>query len=69
MSSVTVSSKYQVVIPRDVRERLGIKPGQELQVIVKQGTIHLVPVPALRDLRGLVKGIDTSDIREKEDRY
>ncbi|MEA3403691.1 MAG: AbrB/MazE/SpoVT family DNA-binding domain-containing protein [Armatimonadota bacterium] len=69
MPSVTVSSKYQVVIPKDVRERLGIQPGQELQLIVKHGAIHLVPVPALQDLRGFVKGIDTSDIREKEDRY
>ena len=68
MAATTVSSRYQVVIPKEVREQLDIKPGQKLQVIVKHGVIHLVPVLALRDLVGFVKGIDTSGLREKEDR-
>ncbi len=68
MASTTVSSRYQVVIPKEVREQLDIQPGQKMQVIAKHGIVHLVPVVPLRDLVGFVKGIDTSDLREKEDR-
>lgn len=68
MASTTVSSRYQVVIPKEVREQLNIQPGQKMQVIAKHGIVHLVPVVPLRDLVGFVKGIDTSGLREKEDR-
>lgn len=69
MASTTVSSRYQGVIPKEVREELGIKHGQKLQVIVLGGVIHLVPVRSLNELQGFVKGIDTSDIRDERDRY
>lgn len=69
MSSVTVSSKYQIVIPKEVRESMDIKPGQKLSFIVKGGVIYLVPVLSLDELQGFVKGMDTSDIREKVDRF
>jgi AbrB family looped-hinge helix DNA binding protein len=57
MGSVTVSPKYQVVIPKEVRETLRIKPGQKLHVLVHAGTLRLVPVPAIEDLEGCAKGI------------
>ena len=69
MAETTVSSKYQVVIPKEVRERLQIKPGQKLSVIAKGGVIHLVPVLELDQLQGFVRGIDTSNLREKADRF
>lgn len=69
MSSVTVSSKYQVVIPKQVREQMKIEPGQKLSFIVKGGVMYLVPVLSLDELHGFVKGMDTSDIREKVDRF
>jgi AbrB family looped-hinge helix DNA binding protein len=68
MEQVTVSSKYQVVIPKSVRERAKIEPGQKLMVMVKHGVISLVRVPELDELQGIAKGADTSNIREKVDR-
>jgi len=68
MATTTVSSRYQVVIPKEIREQLDIQPGQKMQVLAKHGIVHLVPVIPLRDLVGFVKGIDTGDLREKEDR-
>ncbi len=69
MAKTTVSSKYQVVIPKEIRERMRIEPGQKLSVITKGGIIYLVPVLELDELQGFVQGIDTSDLREKEDRF
>lgn len=69
MGQTTVSSKYQIVIPKEDRERAGIKPGQKLIVLVKHGTIKLVPVRTLDELQGFVKGINTEGYREEADRY
>jgi len=66
MKTVTVSPKYQVVIPRDVRETLSIKPGEKMQVINYANRIELVPVKKIKAMRGFLKGIDTTVIREKE---
>ena len=68
MARTKVSSKYQVVIPKDVRTRAGIRPGQELQVITKGGVITLVPERPLSAMRGFVRGIKTTGFREKKDR-
>ena len=68
MSQTTVSSKYQVVIPKAVRERVHLRPGQKLIVVVRGNVISLVPEVPLAQLRGLVKGIDAADLREKDDR-
>jgi len=65
MKTVTVSPKYQVVIPRDVRETLSIKPGEKMQVINYANRIELVPVKKIKAMRGFLKGIDTTVIREK----
>jgi len=67
METVIVSGKYQVVIPKAVRELLGIRPGQRVQVIPYEGRIELVPVLPMREARGLLRGIDTS-IERDEDR-
>jgi len=63
-----VSPKYQVVIPKEVRESIGLKVGQELQVVAKGGTITLVPERSLASLRGFAKGVKTDNLREKKDR-
>jgi AbrB family looped-hinge helix DNA binding protein len=66
MKTVTVSPKYQVVIPRDVRESLSIKPGEKMQVINYLNRIELVPVKKVKSMRGFLKGIDTTVTREKD---
>jgi AbrB family looped-hinge helix DNA binding protein len=65
---VTVSSKYQIVIPEDVREKMALKPGQKVVVIEKDGVVHLIPQKSIKELRGFVKGVDTSKLRSEEDR-
>ena len=60
MGTVTISPKFQIVIPRAVRESLGIKPGQKVQVIAYDNRIELIPVKPARKMRGFLKGIDTS---------
>ena len=66
MQSVTVSPKYQVVIPKTVRETLNVRPGQKLQVIEYAGRIELVPECDIRELRGFIKGINTAFSREED---
>jgi len=66
METVTVSPKYQVVIPKNIRKALGIRVGQKIQVVVYQGRIELVPVTPVEKLRGFARGIDTSVQREAD---
>lgn len=68
MERVTISTKYQVVIPKEVRRKLKVKPGQKLTVFVHDGTISLVCDRPLREFRGIAKGLDVSGLREKKDR-
>ena len=65
----TISSKYQVVIPKPVRERLNLKPKQKLTVIEKDKMLILIPHASLEALRGIAKGAKTDDYREKKDRF
>lgn len=67
MNTVTVSPKFQVVIPREIREKLGLKPGQKIQVMIRDGRIEMIPVRKATELRGFVRGIDT-DIDREDDR-
>ena len=67
MSSVTVSPKYQVVIPKTIRESLKLRPGQKMQITEYDGRIELVPERDIKELRGFVKGINT-DFKREEDR-
>lgn len=65
---VTVSPKYQIVIPRSVRKSLGIRPGQKLLVMEYEGHIELIPDRDIMELRGFFKGINTEFERDEEDR-
>jgi AbrB family looped-hinge helix DNA binding protein len=67
MATTTISSKFQIVIPKEVREKLRLSPQQRLQVIEKGGVITLVPEAPLKTLKGLLKGMSKTDIREKKD--
>ena len=64
MQSVTVSPKYQVVIPKTVRKALNLRPGQKMQVIEYDGRIELIPECDIKELRGFLKGINTEFDRE-----
>ena len=66
MTTITVSPKYQVVIPLEIREALGIRPGQKVQAIQYQDRIELIPVRPMRKARGFLKGIDTSVPRDND---
>jgi AbrB family looped-hinge helix DNA binding protein len=66
LSTVTISSKYQVVIPKDVRERLRIRPGQKVEAFAIGGRIELVPVRPIAEMRGFLKGMDPSFEREPD---
>ena len=66
MTSVTVSPKYQVVIPKEVRESMGIVSGQKIQILTYQNRIELIPVRPMKKMRGFLKGIDTSVKRDKD---
>jgi AbrB family looped-hinge helix DNA binding protein len=68
MDTVTVSPKFQVVIPREVREKLKVKAGQKMRVIAYDNHVVLIPVRPIKKARGSLKGIDTDVQREKEDR-
>ena len=66
METVTVSPKYQVVIPSRVRKDLGIQVGQKVQVVLYENRIELIPLKPIREARGYLKGIDTSVPREPD---
>lgn len=66
MQSVTVSPKYQVVIPKAVRESLKLQPGQKMQVVEYAGRIELIPERDIKELRGFLKGINTEFKREED---
>ncbi|HOE11947.1 MAG TPA: AbrB/MazE/SpoVT family DNA-binding domain-containing protein [bacterium] len=68
MDAVTVSPKYQVVIPKVVRERLGIRAGDRLQVLCFDDRIELVRTQPMRRMRGFLKGLDASFARDEDDR-
>ena len=67
MHTVTLSPKYQVVIPSAVRKSLGLRPGQKLQVVEYEGRIEFIPERDITELRGFLEGINT-DFEREEDR-
>ena len=67
MDIVTISSKYQIVIPKGVREKFNLKPGQKLAFIPFKGALRVVVVPSIEQARGMLKGMNTENIREEED--
>jgi AbrB family looped-hinge helix DNA binding protein len=66
METVTVSPKYQVVIPKLIREKLGLSPGQKVQAIIYGDRIELIPVRSIKEMRGFLRGITTTVEREAD---
>jgi AbrB family looped-hinge helix DNA binding protein len=70
MATVTVSPKYQVVIPKELREQLKLRPGQKLFAYVLEGSIRMEPPRSIKELRGMAKGLKwTEDDRDRNDRF
>ena len=69
MARAVISPKYQIVIPKKIRERLDLRPGQVVTLIARDGFINVVPQRPITELRGLVKGADTTGFRDKTDRF
>jgi len=66
MTAVTVSPKYQIVIPKKIRESMGIVSGQKVQIMSYQGRIEVIPLKPMKEMKGFLKGIDTSVVREDD---
>ncbi|MFH0863382.1 MAG: AbrB/MazE/SpoVT family DNA-binding domain-containing protein [Candidatus Altiarchaeota archaeon] len=69
MSFVTVSSKFQIVVPKEVREHMSIRPGEKLAVVESEGLIHLVPLRGMKSMRGFVKGVSFEGLRDESERF
>jgi len=67
MQIVTVSPKFQIVIPKTVRQSLHLRPGQKIQVVEYDGRIEFIPERDITELRGFLKGINT-ELEREEDR-
>ena len=65
----TISSKFQIVIPKAIRERLRLQPRQRLTIIEKGGVMHLIPTRSLDQLRGIASGVKVKKYRDKSDRF
>ncbi len=68
MAQVTVSPKFQIVIPREIRRRLGLQPGQRVTLIERAGVITAIPDLPGRKFRGILKGMSRTGVREKRER-
>lgn len=68
METVKVSKKYQVVIPEKLRGAANIKPGDKMVAIAKHGILQYVPVRSIGETKGMIKGLDTADLRDETDR-
>lgn len=66
MVTLIISPKFQVVIPKAIRELLGLRPGQKVQAIAYEDRIELIPMRRLKDMRGFLRGIDTAVEREPD---
>jgi AbrB family looped-hinge helix DNA binding protein len=68
METVTVSKKYQIVIPERIRKKSGIKPGDKMVAITKHGIIQYIPVRSIKETEGFIAGLDTENLRDESDR-
>ena len=68
-NTVTLSSKYQVVVPAEIRETLGIKSGEKMTWLVVDGTVHVIPYKPASAYRGMLKGLTNTDIPNDPDRF
>jgi AbrB family looped-hinge helix DNA binding protein len=69
VARAVISPKFQIVIPKEIRDRLELRPGQNVSLIEREGLITIVPQRPIRELRGLLKGADTTGYRDKTDRF
>jgi len=69
VARAVISPKFQIVIPKEIRERLDLKPGQQVALIERQGLITIVPQRPISELRGIARGAPTDDYRDETDRY
>ena len=67
MDVTTISSKFQLVIPRKIREQFNLKPGQKVVFLPFKKTLRMVIVPSIEDAYGMLKGLDADNLREEED--
>jgi len=67
--TTTLSSKYQISIPKHIRERMGWKPGQEFAFFPRGKGVVLMPIPTIEEIRGVAAGADTEGYRDRDDRY
>lgn len=68
MEMVKVSPKFQVVIPKAIRNILKIKPGEHMVMIEKGGIVHMIPISDIREAKGLAKGITSEGLRDESER-
>jgi AbrB family looped-hinge helix DNA binding protein len=68
METVTISSKYQMVIPKAIRKRWGIRPGQKVRLVLYNDRLEVIPIREIKEARGFLKGMDSEVEREREDR-
>lgn len=66
MGTITISPKFQVVIPKSIRDKLSLSPGQKIQAIAYGDRIELIPIRPVKEMRGFLKGIDTRVEREAD---
>ena len=66
MKLVTVSPKFQVVIPKEIRNSMGIVSGQKVQMLAYRSRIELIPIKPMKDMKGMLKGLDATVIREDD---
>jgi len=66
MTAVTVSPKFQVVIPKEIRDSMGIVSGQKIQMLTYQNRIELIPIKPMKKMRGFLKGINTYVARDND---
>ncbi|MCW5890589.1 MAG: AbrB/MazE/SpoVT family DNA-binding domain-containing protein [bacterium] len=69
MESVTLSGRYQLVLPRGVCDRLSVRPGSKLTVVAKGGVIYLVPERPMKAFRGIVRGATGEGLRDRKNRF
>ena len=66
MMTIIISPKFQVVIPKAIRDLLGLRPGQKIQAIAYENRIELIPVRRMKDMRGFLRGLDTTVDRDPD---
>lgn len=67
MNIATISSKFQIVVPKKIREQMHLKPGQQFIFITKGDCLELVPKKSLKDIRGILKGVNTDNFRDRDE--